>query len=162
MAGRPTRFAELAGMPPSSYKGGTWDGGNLDAGLVTHKKQPTISTKGKGERRSSNTSVNPTGFNMKAVLDVLSEHGLNPTEEIAKILKAQRPLMNPNGTPKLDDDGNPIMVPVLDERTRLSALMSLQEFVAPKLKAVEMTQKEPPLSEDQLDARIARFLGGTH
>jgi len=159
---RRARLSAQAGLPPTEYGGSMYSPTSNSQTALLHN-QAEVSVKGAGgkthgTRRSSATQSQPVGFNMKAVIDVLTEHELNPAHEIAQILKATREVRDAQGNPVLNPDGSPVRVPVLDEKTRLAALMGLQEYVAPKLKAVEVTHKEPPLTEDQIDARLRALL----
>lgn len=101
------------------------------------------------------------GFNLRAVVDVLEAEGLDPTAEIAKILKAEVPVLNRDGSPMLGADGEPIMKPVLDGDTRARVLLELQQYVHPKLKAVEVKMTGPTMSEEQIDQRLRHLLATT-
>lgn len=73
-------------------------------------------------------------INLKAVAEVLSERGLDPTEEIAKILEARFP-------DTVDRDTLEV-VPgryVLDAETRAKILADLLQYCQPKLKSVEIS-----------------------
>lgn len=98
------------------------------------------------------------GFNLRAVADVLAAEGLDPTIEIIKILNEQRPRTYRNGTPVLDENGEPITEPALDSDTRARVLLELQQYVHPKLKAVEIKMTGPVLSDEQIDARLQHLL----
>ena len=98
------------------------------------------------------------GMNLRAVADVLAAEGLDPTVEIVKILKAQKPVLTRSGTQVLDADGEPAMQDVLDGDTRARVLLELQQYVAPKLKAVEVKMTGHTKSEEEIDARLAHLL----
>ena len=50
------------------------------------------------------------------------------------------------------------MEPVIGVELRTKVLMELQQFTAPKLKAVEVTHKTPELTPEQVDARLAALM----
>lgn len=122
----------------------------------TSRDAPSAATIKRG--RAGIGRVPTSGFNLRAVVDVLTAEGLDPTAEIAKILKAQKPVMHRNGTPALDADGEPLMEPVLDGDTRAKVLLELQQYVHPKLKAVEVKMTGPTMSDEQIDARLKHLL----
>jgi hypothetical protein len=76
----------------------------------------------------SRSSRTPGRINLKAVAEVLEEHGLNPTEEIVKLLRP------------IGDDGE-VLPSKLDPDTRARVLLELQQYTAPKLKSVEIKGK---------------------
>ena len=133
------------GMPPEAYRGGLYDK-DLEP-LAVFESQPRVKR-----------TVAKHDFTIRGVRDVLTEHGLDPAAEIAKILQAEVPVLKRDGTPALDEAGKPLMRAAIDPETKLKALLSLQDFVSPRLKAVEVTDARPKLTEEQLDARIAAQL----
>lgn len=94
-------------------------------------------------------------MNLRGVVEVLQEFGLDPTAEIAKVLTGSKPLLDRSGEPVLDKLGQPQYVPLIDIDMKAKILLELQQYVHPKLKSVEVTVKKQELSEDQVDARIA-------
>jgi hypothetical protein len=92
-------------------------------------------------------------MNLTAVADVLAQYSLNPAEELAKIL-----------TPVVVVDqqtGAEIEEHRLDPADRARVLLELQQYVAPKLKAVEVSVNDPltEMTEAQLAARAATLIG---
>ena len=55
-------------------------------------------------------------------------------------------------------DGTPRMKPVLDTQTFLKAAMELANYSRPKLKAVEVTNKTPELTDEQIDRRLEALI----
>lgn len=103
----------------------------------------------------SNRTNKRGGINLRAVAEVLDGYGLDPAEAIAKVLTEKKPLTDRNGNAVLDPKtGEPMMVPVLDTETALKAQLELLQYTRPKLKAVEVTVKEPELTPEQVEARI--------
>lgn len=98
------------------------------------------------------------GLNARAVADVLESYGLDPVEEIAKILQARKPVLDREGKPVLDELGNPQMVSTIADDLRLRTLNELAQYTRPKLKAVEVTVKAPELTDEQIDRRLEGLL----
>lgn len=92
-------------------------------------------------------------FNIGAVREVLERYRLDPFAEIAEVLQAQR------AEPVRDADGKITgtqMVPLIGGMDRAKILVELGQYVAPKLKAVEMKVKDlRELGDDELAKRIA-------
>jgi hypothetical protein len=82
------------------------------------------------------------GLNLRAVADVLESYGLDPIEEVAKVLTAR------------DADGKPL----LDEATRIKTNLELAKYVRPQLKAIEVTHKAPELTPEQVEMRLEALL----
>jgi hypothetical protein len=96
-------------------------------------------------------------FDLNSVADVLYDHGLDPTVELANILKPV-PVLDVHGKPKLDDAGRPIMESRLAPSEHARVLLELQQYVHPKLKAVEITQKTLEPTPDEVKAEIQRLI----
>jgi hypothetical protein len=112
-------------------------------------------TAGQGGRSGKNSGR----LNLRAVADVLETYGLDPIEEVAKTLVKTKPLVDRDGKPVIDPEtGEIIQVPVLDGDTRLRTLLELAQYSRPKLKAVEVTNKTPELTEEQVEARLKALL----
>lgn len=119
------------------------------------------------ERITAQISHGPGGrasrsgkLNLRAVADVLETYGLDPIEEIAKAIVAQEPVVQ-GGQPVLDQDGKPLMKPVLNGDVRLRSLLELAQYSRPKLKAVEVTTKAPELTDEQIDRRLEALITRT-
>ena len=94
----------------------------------------------------------PKGINLGKVAEVLIARGLDPTEELVDILQKTKPV-----TLK---DGTQAQVPVLDDDVRAKVLLELQQYVAPKLKAIEVkVDGTLELTNEQIDARLKQLLG---
>lgn len=155
MQQRAQDFRELAGMPPGAYRGGLYDEEGIIGSAVSGSNSTFVrpGMNSAGQRTVANR--NASGFNLRGVSEVLAEAGLNPTVELVKAISERRVVTDRNGKPVVDADGNQVTEPVIDNTLRVKVLMEMQQFVAPKLKAVEVTVKEPDLTEEQIDARIA-------
>lgn len=144
-------------MPPQAYRGGAWD---VENGLQTDSdREQRIVAPGpgsKGKRTTANKSSSK--FNLRGVIEVLAEHGLDPVAELSKTLMETRPQLDKKGEIVLDSKGKQLMVPILDLETRTRALASLIEYVHPKLKSVEMTVKKAELTDEQVEQRLAALL----
>lgn len=97
-------------------------------------------------------------LNLRAVAEVLDSYGLDPIEEIAKAVVQEEPLLDRNNEPILDENGKPKTRPVLDRDARLRTLLELAQYSRPKLKAVEVTNKTPELTDEQIDRRLDALL----
>lgn len=108
-----------------------------------------------GKRKSrSNTRIN-----LRAVSDVLSDYGMDPAAEMVRILTAEIPLTARDGSPVLDDKGEPLMTPALDADTRLRFMNELLQYTQPKLKSVDVKiDHTADLTDDQLNKRIGMLL----
>lgn len=102
--------------------------------------------------------VAKTTLRVGKVREVLERYGLDPTEEIVKVLRKVEPVRARDGSPVLDEKGAPVYAPVVDDKTALTVLADLQQYVAPKLKAIEVVQRdERPRSVDEIDAAILKL-----
>lgn len=98
-------------------------------------------------------------INLKSVAEACWQEGLDPAVEIARVLATKVPVMGRNGQPKLDKDGNPMTVDLIDPDTKLRTLTSLLEYNQPKLKSVEhKVSGTLEMTSDELDQRIAALL----
>lgn len=97
-------------------------------------------------------------LNARAVGDVLASYGIDPAEELARILTTLEPVTDRSGQPLTGPDGQPMMRPALDAETRAKLAVALLEYTRPKLKAIEVTVKEPELSDEQIDRRLSALL----
>ncbi len=82
------------------------------------------------------------GFNLRGVVEVLEEAGLDPTAEIAKVLAIQ---------------GEGALSPEMRAKINLELL----QYVHPKLKAVEHSGKVE-VDDSQIDKRLEQLLGKAH
>ena len=112
------------------------------------------------ESRMSNATQNKAGINLRSVAEVLDAHGLNPFEEVAKIMAKTRPVMDRNGDPVIDPDTlMPMHEHVLDDQTRARVALELGQYIKPKLKSIEMKVEDSrQMSEDEVEAKIARLM----
>lgn len=98
-------------------------------------------------------------LNLRAVADVLETYGLDPIEEVAKVLVKEEPLLDSKGNAVINQaTGEPMMKPALPADVRLRTLMELAQYSRPKLKAVEITQKAPELTDAQIDMRLKALM----
>lgn len=111
-------------------------------------------------------------LNIGAVKDVLEDYGLDPTAELAKVINAEKPLLDREGNVQFvkGDDGlpitdpltgemQPVTEPVLSQSQRSMLLAELLQYVTPKLRAVEMKAEiRTPPSEQAMDQRIAALV----
>lgn len=78
---------------------------------------------------------------MRQKLDeYVKKHRCEPAEELLKMVMEQQQVVNEDGSPALDRDGNPRMRFTLPPDTRASVLLKLMEFRMPKLRATEGAQ----------------------
>lgn len=151
-------FSDRLGMPPEAFRGGVWDPelNDMPVGDAEHRiVRPGPKSKGKRITPQSGKSR----FNLKGVIEVLTEHGLNPIAALAEQLQEKVPVYDRSGNPVLDGKtGEPLMKYSLDGHERARLLMAMTEYVHPKLKSVEMTVKKPELTDEQLNARLAALL----
>ena len=89
------------------------------------------------------------GVNLRAVGETLAGYGLDPSAEISEILMPHD---------EVDPDGVTRKKHALDPRERAKALLELMQYVHPKLKAIEVTQKVDELTEQQVDAKLTALL----
>jgi hypothetical protein len=98
-------------------------------------------------------------LNLRAVVDVLDSYGLDPIEELAKVLVDKEPARSRDGAPIIDPaTGQPVMKPKLDIETHVKLLTELAQYTRPKLKAVEITNKTPELSDEQIERRLQALM----
>lgn len=112
-------------------------------------------TRGPGGRASPAASGR---VNLRAVADVLADYGIDPAEELGRILSTVEPVLDRDGRPVHGPDGQPLMRHALDADTRAKVATSLLEYTRPKLKAIEVTVREPELSDEQIDRRLSALL----
>lgn len=135
--------------------------GNRATLTKSHTRRPA-GQGGPGAKGAKDPAAAP--FNLKAVAEVLVEYGLNPFEEVARVMQARRPVRYPPGHEQagqivLDDDGNEVTEPVIHGIDRAKIGLELGKYIAPKLKAVEMkVEDKTKLTEAELDERIAAML----
>ena len=108
-------------------------------------------------RRGSRSSR----LNLRAVSDVLEGYGLDPIEELAKVLVKEEPLLSRDGAKLVDADGKQMMKPLLDIDTRVKLLTELAQYTRPKLKSVEVVNRGPELTDEQIDRRLQALLERT-
>lgn len=98
-------------------------------------------------------------LNLKAVADVLGQYGLDPADELAKILTKRKPVLDGKGNPVIDPEtGEAKTEPVLPTDLALKTHLELLRYTRPQLKAVEVTMKEPELTDEQVNARIKALM----
>lgn len=106
------------------------------------------------------TAKNRSKINISEVARACVEHGLDPAVEIARVLKGQ-PLVDPNTGEVLVDPvtGEAEVQHLVSPEVRLRTLLSLIEYVQPKLKAVDVkVSGSVELSDEQLDQRLEALL----
>lgn len=132
------------------------DGLRRDAG---YRMPITAAAQGRPQAGASTTGNPKYGFRLKAVREVLEEYQLDPTAELVKVLRKRRPVYV-KGQPLIDDiTQEPVTEPVLDEKTTAVILTDMQQYIAPKLKAVETRiVDDRPKTLEQIDAEIAALL----
>ena len=151
------RHADSAGMPPQGYRGGVWDpetGLQTDSDMEQRIVRPGPGSKGK--RTVANNSR--SGFNLRGVIEVLSEHFLDPVAELSKSLMERKTVTDRDGVPLLDKNGQMVTEFILPLDVRTKTLAGLIEYVHPKLKSVEMNVKKAELSDEQVEQRLAALL----
>ena len=79
----------------------------------------------------------PAKINLRAVAEVLKDNGLDPTEEIVKVLQA------------VDKEGRPVIPSDLRAKINLELL----QYIAPKLKSIEVKAKIAATAFDVNDAQ---------
>jgi hypothetical protein len=98
-------------------------------------------------------------LNLRAVSDVLEGYGLDPIEELAKVLTTKEPHRARDGSVLTDPQtGEPILKPVVDMDTRVKLLTELAQYTRPKLKSVEVVNKTPDLTDEQIERRLQSLL----
>jgi hypothetical protein len=134
---------------------------SVAAGLAAEAGyQQPITAQAASGKQLSDVGKKRYGLRVGRVREVLEEYGLDPTAELAKVLLKRKPLFDrKTGQPLLDEHGVQLTEPVLDEKTATGVLIDLQQYVAPKLKAVEVIQKDDlPESVEEVDSRINRLI----
>jgi hypothetical protein len=111
-----------------------------------------------GAGQGGRTTKSRGRLNLRAVADVLETYGLDPIEEVAKVLVKEEPALDARGNPILDEHGQAVMKPALPHDVRLRTLLELAQYARPKLKAVEITNKEPELTDEQVERRLQALL----
>lgn len=108
-----------------------------------------------GQRKArSNTRIN-----LRAVSEVLADYGMDPAAEMVRILTAEEPVLDTDGAPILDENGEPMTRPALDADTRLRFMNELLQYTQPKLKSVDVKiDHTADLTDEQLDKRIGMLL----
>lgn len=142
-------YAESAGAPPQMATLGLYDAtaDTAEGSQIKH---------GPGGRAARGR----VGMNLAAVADVLAGYGLDPAARLGEILTTRVPVTDKQGNPVIDQDTlQPVTKPVLDTDTETRLLAELLQYTRPKLKAVEVTLKEPELTDDQIDKRLERLMG---
>ena len=80
-------------------------------------------------------------LNLRAVSDVLEGYGLDPIEELAKVLTTEEPQRARDGSVITDPEtGKPLLKPVVDMDTKVRLLTELAQYTRPKLKSVEVVK----------------------
>lgn len=92
-----------------------------------------------------------SGFNIRAVAEVLVEYGYDPTQSMVEILQGEP---DPDA-PESDPNRRIFRV---DAKTRLQFANELLRYIHPQRKAVEVDQKVQ-LKGAELDTRLAQALG---
>ena len=108
---------------------------------------------GPGGRASRNGRLN-----LRAVSDVLEGYGLDPIEELAKVLTTQEPVRARDGCAVIGPDGKPVTKPVVDMDVRVKLLTELAQYTRPKLKSVEVVNKGPELTDEQIERRLESLM----
>lgn len=104
-------------------------------------------------------SKSPTRINLRAVSEVLADYGMDPAAEMVRILTATIPVTDSDGSPVLDENGEPLTTPALDADTRLRFMNELLQYTQPKLKSVDVKiDHTADLTDDQLERRITMLL----
>lgn len=75
----------------------------------------------RGKQAQKNTITAP-GINLRAVAEVLSSYGMDPTVEFVKVLQVEG---------------------ALEPEVRARMMLEILQYVHPKLKSVEVTQDKP-------------------
>jgi len=94
------------------------------------------------------------------VRDALEEAGLDPSRELAAILMKRRPMFAKNGMPLRDPETGELMTePVLPAATAAALLSDLQQYITPKLKAIETIVRDAdPKTPEEVNAAIDKLL----
>lgn len=138
VGGHAQQMEDLVGMPPQLASVSPW---GPSSPYHRNIGRPDVEQR---ERR----------IDLKDVGTILARYGLDPIERVAQILTKETPVLDRSGNPVLDKDGNPMMKPALDDNTAARTCLELAQYQRPKLKAVEVTSKDPALTEEQIDRRL--------
>lgn len=134
------------GMPPQLA--------SLESRDPTHNTTEAVQVNG---RRSSSTHGR-YGMNLPAVAEVLGRYGLDPLEEIAKVMSQKIPVRDDRGNPVLDEKGQPVLRTQLSPVEHAKLAAELMQYTRPKLKATEVTIKAPELTDEQIEQRLQGLL----
>lgn len=111
--------------------------------------------KGQGGRASNAKNGK---LNLRGVAEVLESYGLDPIEELAKALTTEVPAQARDGTVILGPDGKPVMEPLIGLDVRVKVLTELAQYTRPKLKSIEVVNKGPALTDEQIDRRLEALM----
>jgi hypothetical protein len=99
------------------------------------------------------------GMNLAAVGEVLARYGLDPADRLGEILTRKEKVIDRNGNVVIDaETGEPVTRPALDTDTEARLLTELLQYTRPKLKAIEVTVKEPELTDEQIERRLEALM----
>lgn len=99
------------------------------------------------------------GLNLAAVGEVLARYGLDPAERLGEILTRRTTVVDREGNVVIDaETGKPLTRPALDPDTEAKLLTELLQYTRPKLKAIEVTVKEPELTDEQIERRLKALM----
>jgi hypothetical protein len=113
---------------------------------------PYIRTDGLGGGERKNGKLRK--LNLRAVAEVLAEHGFDPTVEIVRVLKGEPKVV---GKDPLTGESIVENVSVLDEKTRAMLTMNLMEYAHPKLRSIEAKVTDTR-GEADIDKQLAALL----
>ncbi len=136
---------ETVGMPPEMARAET-------QGVMPGTAETQQIFHGPGGRASRSGKLN-----LRAVADVLESYGLDPIEEIARVMVEREPVLDDRGQPVIGADGKPLTKPVLDKQTFLKTAIELAQYSRPKLKAIEVTTKQD-MTPEEIDKRLERLM----
>lgn len=113
----------------------------------------------RGAREVPCTRSRPGGkINLAPVAEVLARYGIDPAEELARLLAERVPVLDASGRPVLDAEGKPMLRSMLPPGDHGKLAAELLQYTRPKLKATEITVKPPELTDDQIDRRLESLL----
>lgn len=150
-AGRKRAREELAASPTARQ----WYAEHLDrvrggeapeGGAISQRCALAAPVDNRNVNRAWSRDGKPT-MNIKAVVDVLIDEGMDPTTELVRVLK---------GEPDPEDPTKRIFALTPPDRAKL--LATLMEYVHPKRKAIEFEDKTP-VRGAELDAKLSMLLG---
>jgi hypothetical protein len=126
---------------------------------ATLTRRHTRQVEGAGGPGQGEKDPDAAPFNLKAVRDALVDAEFDPFVELTRVLKEDAAVVK-NGEAVLGADGKPLRVHAIRGIDRAKILVELGQYVAPKLKAVEVKVEDVnKLTPEQMDARIALLLG---